>query len=218
MGVFGIGPMELILVLIVALVVFGPQRLPEMAAGVGRAVREFRKMSAELTAEVSKVTEELTEIQKTVTHEVQEVKQAATITLDLNSPASHSPAPAVATSSTPAEYPPITGSTSTPVEYQPAVASSSVNGMPPASTGSFDQQVAALLAEASAADVRVNGSRSDDPFQNAVLQLQHADEPVGYAAESGAAPVAAAAEQETEPETARSAAPPVLPMQWYSGT
>jgi len=40
---FGIGAPELILVLFVALIVLGPKKLPEIARGIGRGIREFRK-------------------------------------------------------------------------------------------------------------------------------------------------------------------------------
>ncbi len=36
-------PMHLLLVLIIALVVFGPGKLPEIGAGLGRSIREFKK-------------------------------------------------------------------------------------------------------------------------------------------------------------------------------
>ena len=39
-----IGPQELILVLIIALVVVGPSRLPELGRTIGKALREFRKI------------------------------------------------------------------------------------------------------------------------------------------------------------------------------
>jgi sec-independent protein translocase protein TatA len=37
-----IGPMEILVVLIIALVVFGPKRLPELGKSVGKGIREFR--------------------------------------------------------------------------------------------------------------------------------------------------------------------------------
>ena len=42
MGLPNIGPLELIVVLAVALLVIGPRRLPEMGATVGKTIREFR--------------------------------------------------------------------------------------------------------------------------------------------------------------------------------
>ena len=39
---FSVGPMELVIVLIVALVVLGPKRLPEAGKAVGRGLREFK--------------------------------------------------------------------------------------------------------------------------------------------------------------------------------
>lgn len=37
-----IGPLEIIVVLIIALIVFGPKRLPELGRSLGRGIREFR--------------------------------------------------------------------------------------------------------------------------------------------------------------------------------
>ena len=44
---FGLGMPELILILIIALVIFGPSKLPEMGASVGKAIREFRSATKE---------------------------------------------------------------------------------------------------------------------------------------------------------------------------
>jgi sec-independent protein translocase protein TatA len=38
-----IGPMELIIVLVIALIVLGPKRLPEAGRSVGRGLREFKE-------------------------------------------------------------------------------------------------------------------------------------------------------------------------------
>ena len=39
----GIGPMELIVVLVIALVVVGPKRLPQMGRSLGAGMREFKE-------------------------------------------------------------------------------------------------------------------------------------------------------------------------------
>ncbi len=48
---FGIGPEELILVLIVALLVLGPERLPRVARDLGRVVGDLRRTSDEFREE-----------------------------------------------------------------------------------------------------------------------------------------------------------------------
>lgn len=37
-----IGPMELVVVLAIALIIFGPKRLPEMGSSIGKGIREFK--------------------------------------------------------------------------------------------------------------------------------------------------------------------------------
>ncbi len=37
-----IGPLELVIVLIIALVIFGPKRLPDLGRSLGNGIREFR--------------------------------------------------------------------------------------------------------------------------------------------------------------------------------
>ena len=45
---FNVGPGEIILVLVIALLVLGPGRLPEVGASLGKTIREFRKASSEV--------------------------------------------------------------------------------------------------------------------------------------------------------------------------
>jgi sec-independent protein translocase protein TatA len=49
MGLPNIGPGELILILIIALVVLGPGKLPDVASSLGRSVREFRRAATDVS-------------------------------------------------------------------------------------------------------------------------------------------------------------------------
>lgn len=40
---FGLGVPELVIILVVALLIFGPGRLPEIGGAIGRGIRDFRK-------------------------------------------------------------------------------------------------------------------------------------------------------------------------------
>jgi len=46
-------PTHLILILVIALVVFGPGKLPEMGAALGKGIKEFRQSMSEITDAVS---------------------------------------------------------------------------------------------------------------------------------------------------------------------
>lgn len=51
---------ELVLILVIALIIFGPGKLPSVGASIGKALSEFKKASRELTKEeiVEKSSEE----------------------------------------------------------------------------------------------------------------------------------------------------------------
>jgi sec-independent protein translocase protein TatA len=51
--VFGVHWTWILLLLVVVLIIFGPGRLPELGGAVGKAMREFRKATTELTSEVT---------------------------------------------------------------------------------------------------------------------------------------------------------------------
>ena len=44
---FGIGMPELIIILIIILIIFGPGKLPEIGAGMGKAIRNFKGATSE---------------------------------------------------------------------------------------------------------------------------------------------------------------------------
>jgi sec-independent protein translocase protein TatA len=51
--VFGVHWAYIILLVVVVLIIFGPGRLPELGGAVGKAMREFRKATTELTSEMT---------------------------------------------------------------------------------------------------------------------------------------------------------------------
>jgi len=55
----GPGGMEIFIILVIALVVFGPQKLPEMGRSLGKAIREFKSAGDEIKDEITKATDEL---------------------------------------------------------------------------------------------------------------------------------------------------------------
>ena len=77
MNFLGMGPGELILILIIALIVFGPGKLPELGRSLGKAVRDFREMSQGFTAELNKEFKELEEATKDIQQTAQTLQQVA---------------------------------------------------------------------------------------------------------------------------------------------
>ncbi len=58
---FGIGMPELLIILVLALIVMGPKKLPEMARSLGKGLAEFKRASSEMRSSIeeeSRVTEE----------------------------------------------------------------------------------------------------------------------------------------------------------------
>ena len=58
MEFLGVGPAELIVILVVALVFVGPERLPKLAADIARTIREIRKYTGSLAAEFNEVIQD----------------------------------------------------------------------------------------------------------------------------------------------------------------
>jgi Tat protein translocase TatB subunit len=57
MDFFGIGILEIILILVVALIIVGPGKLPGIARTMGKTVRAIRRASSELTTAVTRELE-----------------------------------------------------------------------------------------------------------------------------------------------------------------
>jgi sec-independent protein translocase protein TatA len=54
-----LGPAEILVILVVALLVFGPAKMPEVARQAGRAFREFRRVQQHLRSEISSAMSDL---------------------------------------------------------------------------------------------------------------------------------------------------------------
>jgi sec-independent protein translocase protein TatB len=84
MSFFGMGAWEITIILIAALVIFGPDRLPEMAGKVGKQIRDLRQMSSDLTSEFER-NADIQELKKTVQGELTGVKsQVNSVKKDLD--------------------------------------------------------------------------------------------------------------------------------------
>jgi Tat protein translocase TatB subunit len=66
---FNIGLPELLIIVAIALIVFGPNKLPELAKAFGRAMREFKKATEEVKESFEAETRDLEELKSTLTEE-----------------------------------------------------------------------------------------------------------------------------------------------------
>ena len=63
---FGFSPPDIAIILVLALIVFGPKKLPEIGKQLGQAMREMRKVTDELTGAVHSVQQEVESVYKPV--------------------------------------------------------------------------------------------------------------------------------------------------------
>jgi sec-independent protein translocase protein TatA len=67
MNVFGIGLPEMALIMVIALLVFGPKKLPEIGRSLGKAIRGFQDASKEFESEFKREADQLEQAVKTPT-------------------------------------------------------------------------------------------------------------------------------------------------------
>jgi len=61
MNIFGIGLPEVLVILVIALLIFGPKKLPEIGRSLGKAVRGFQDASREFESEFKREADRLEE-------------------------------------------------------------------------------------------------------------------------------------------------------------
>lgn len=71
----GLGPPEILLILVLALLLFGPKRLPEMGKAVGKAIKEFKKATSDVEEQIKKEVGELEETVNPIKNTVEQVKK-----------------------------------------------------------------------------------------------------------------------------------------------
>lgn len=65
MNIFGIGLPEMALIFVVALLIFGPKKLPEIGRSLGKAIRSFQDASNEFQSEFKREAEQIEQAMQT---------------------------------------------------------------------------------------------------------------------------------------------------------
>jgi sec-independent protein translocase protein TatB len=76
MNFFGIGPLEIGLVVVIAVVVLGPERFPELAVQIARAIKYLRGYANEATSDLRAEFQELTKEYEEMRKELAEVRSS----------------------------------------------------------------------------------------------------------------------------------------------
>ncbi len=76
MNFMGMGPMELGVILVIALIIFGPGKLPEIGSQIGSVVRDFRNATGDLTGEFQEAVSDFKGVANEVKQAGQEVQES----------------------------------------------------------------------------------------------------------------------------------------------
>lgn len=115
---FNVGPMELMMLLVLALIVFGPAKLPELMGSIGHAIREFQKASRELTDVFQETQQEFSSALDLNDLTANESRSSAATDASVQGEDASAPDEVTMTTDVPAE--PL--ATSVPSEYETAAA------------------------------------------------------------------------------------------------
>jgi TatA/E family protein of Tat protein translocase len=151
MNILGMGPMEIVLIVVLALIVFGPAKLPEIMGQVGKAIGDFRRATSELSDEFNRTIQ--AEIQETKAV-VEDTKSAVTgMHTSINAAISGTAAP---TLTTPAPTPTLaaapTNGTSTATNGANGTSVSAEDKPPLADTAQWSWETAAPAPSAPAVE------------------------------------------------------------------
>ena len=71
-----LGMSEVVLILVIAMVVFGPKKLPDMGKALGRTMNEFRRASADSFNDFDEVSNEVKQVKEEVVQAANAVKES----------------------------------------------------------------------------------------------------------------------------------------------
>ncbi len=71
---FDVGGGELVLIILVILLMFGPKRIPELSRQVGKGLRHFRKAQEDLTQQIRDISAEAAEPVQTIQQDMKNIK------------------------------------------------------------------------------------------------------------------------------------------------
>ena len=81
--IFGIGPLEVLVIGILILLIFGPERLPEFTRGIGTALRRLREtyvgFTQEFKGELQPIAQDIESVTSEIRKEVEAIREAADI-------------------------------------------------------------------------------------------------------------------------------------------
>ncbi len=184
MEIFGIGAPEILLIMVVALVVFGPDKLPEIAREAGKMVRAFRQLTNEATSEIRNLTQEtgLSEEIKNIRTEIngvtQSVRQEMTsIKTEMSGIGNEVTTTVTEQYKVSYEPTPDTIAPEAPVEANPPMATitSTVREVSDAERDEFNRRRLAELAEQANANTLIESAVNNHPATAPVLDAQAAE-------------------------------------------
>jgi len=89
------GPADWVIIFVVALIIFGPQKLPEVGQQLGKALREFRKIADEVTGATKSIHDEIAG----VTGQIKGQVESPSYSKPVDEPVASSPRPVLTTTS-----------------------------------------------------------------------------------------------------------------------
>jgi len=144
-----IGPLEIVIVLVLALLVFGPKQLPQAGRSLGRAMREFRKATQTARSELGldDVTEGINDLKSSMSVDLGLNDIKSSMSVDLKAPAAAAAVPAA----------------DKPVPVAAAVSDTTAATVPAAETAAEPavDEPAVDEAEAAGADTAASGASAD---------------------------------------------------------